>query len=221
MKLLALLLLLAAPAAAPTATSSSVGYRLVLTDGQELRLQAAPKWVFGKAFVRLRDGRSRELRWQEVDHERTKALNPRSAGQKPAAKTTWTEEDLARLRGQRLNMVGGPEPAEAAEPGRPTELVVAEAPKRSEGYWRSRATPLRENIAALEARIKALDRARDQWESFALGTGGDYDSAAAQELGRIRRARQAAESELSTARSNWSRLEEDARKSGALPGWLR
>lgn len=218
--LLLALLLLAPSSEAPGRPSGDEirpPWVLVLSDGRRLPLREEPKWVFGRASVRDAAGRLLELEWKQVDHEATRKANPRSAASEPdGLPRVWDEEALRALRGRRLNVVdnGGaaPELAQSA-PG--------EAGALSEADWRARASALSERIRRLEAELAYLERARGSWEAFALGTGGDYDAAAASELGEIRRARQARQDALSEAKSDWARLQEEARRSRVPPGWLR
>ena len=194
---------------------------LVLADGRRLPLLEAPRWAFGRASVSDALGRRFVLAWAEVDHEATRRANP--PVDKPDDKV-WTNRDLEDLRGERLNVLGGvPEPSSTGGGARPATPapVLANPQAGTEAQWSGRATPLREQIQGLEAQLAALERARDSWEAFTLGTGGDYEAAAASELGKIRRAREAAETRLRSARADWAALEEEARKAGALPGWLR
>lgn len=203
--------------ASPVAEGPRPPYRLVLLDGSSLMLRETPRWAFGRASVIGASGRRITLQWKQVDHEATRKANPAPP---PAPGRTWTEKDLARLRGERLNVTGAPSyPDEPAGQDGQTTTRPKKRPA-GEAAWRARAEPLRTEIAQLEAQLESLERAKDQWEAFTLGTG-DYQRQAAHELGNIRRARKAAEARLKQARGRWSRLEEEARTTNTPPGWLR
>ena len=205
------------PAPAPRVRAP---YVLVLSDGSRLPLRDEPKWVFGRASVADAAGRRLELKWSQVDHEATRRANPRRAEEPDGLPEVWDEAALRRLQGRRLNVVDNGGPAGGSAQTAPASSTRAKA-GASEADWRARAGDLRGRIARLEAELEYLDRVKSSWESFALGTGGDYNAAAASKLGEVRRARQSREEALGRARSEWEAAQDEARRSNVPPGWLR
>jgi hypothetical protein len=126
---------------------------------------------------------------------------------------------------------------------RPSAQAPSTSQNRGESYWRSRATQARARVAAAEKKLEEAERAPGAGGPLPLG---DYkvnckpgrlllsdgtlgpvtnNCKAAQALGDARRrshARvEAARRELEQARKALAALKEQARRAGALPGWLR
>ena len=144
----------------------------------------------------------------------------------PAAKT-YTNEDLKRL----TPMPGGeaPKPADPAKPedaAKPTEVkpeaAVAGTPAKDEKYWRGRITAAKEDIRrnemfrdALQTRINALSAdfaGRD--DPFQRAKIADDRQKAIAEMARVTE-------EIGKATKNVADIEEEARRAGVPPGWLR
>ena len=85
----------------------------------------------------------------------------------------------------------------------------------------ARATALRNQIEKLQAQLAYLERVKQSWESYALGTLGENDGLAASKLGEVRRSTQQFESSLASAQAQWRQLEDQARQQQVPPGWLR
>jgi hypothetical protein len=150
----------------------------------------------------------------------------------PAAKT-YTNEDLKRL----TPMPGGEAPAPAdpaksgdpAKPGdsaKPTEVkpdaAVAGTPAKDEKFWRGRITAAKEDIRrnemfrdALQTRINALSAdfaGRD--DPFQRAKIADDRQKAIAEMARVTE-------EIAKATKGVADIEEEARRAGVPPGWLR
>jgi hypothetical protein len=134
----------------------------------------------------------------------------------------YTEDDLARANGW-VSQPGGPlyeEWLKTSMPGNPG--------RQSEAAWRRRAAQLRENVAQTDARLKAAES-----EAAAVGPvgakrqalehrGGGYGTAAADaELARAQRKVEAARASSDQARKALEGLDDEARRKGAQPGWVR
>ena len=159
----------------------------------------------------------------------------------PAAKT-YTNEDLKRLRpmpgGETSPKAGDAEkpgdpakPADPAKPGesvKPTE-VKSDAPvtvvmdgAKDEKYWRGRINAVREDIRrneafrdALQSRINALTAdfaGRD--DPMQRAKIGDDRQKALAELARVNE-------EIVNGTKAIADIEEEARRAGVPPGWLR
>lgn len=133
----------------------------------------------------------------------------------------YTNDDLARVSPRRTEtgVASVPATLPAASPPRPELLDET----KTEGYWRARARrlqerlePLRDQLGDLRVRLaekrrssRARPPARSPARSRPQDDAGDarLESQIARLEARIREAE--------------SRLEDDARRAGALPGWLR
>lgn len=105
----------------------------------------------------------------------------------------------------------------------PTVGAVTDLQGRTEKDWRERVSGLRTKAAAAEAEVKRLEEETRRLENdFFAWSDGNYRD------GVIKPAWDKAKGELRTARENLdgvnqelADLDEEARKSGAPPGWLR
>jgi hypothetical protein len=133
-----------------------------------------------------------------------------------------TETELAASKGELATVLSGPagRPAARASGGAPPRTPAAggSGSDDREEYWRSRMGEARARLAAAEARYETLDRA------IRLGQPGIYDSNGrrrAYSLQSLKAMADEAQAEVEEARRAMARLEDDARRAGALPGWLR
>jgi hypothetical protein len=83
-------------------------------------------------------------------------------------------------------------------------------PVKDEDYWRSRMKEARARVARLRQRVKALDKDVRQ----TAGSTSLAQRSRVEELARLR-------AELAAEERAIGEIEEEARKAGALPGWLR
>lgn len=116
------------------------------------------------------------------------------------------------------------------QPPRPQKLLEAPppapAPDPDEASWRARARTHEENIrraqeelALLETRANEL---RDQIHSFvSLGYRPGQFTYQTTQLARALEQIPYAKLEVTRAERAWQEFQEDARKAGVLPGWLR
>lgn len=116
---------------------------------------------------------------------------------------------------------GAPRIQGSSEEPRAGESDDAAARAREERSWRQRAQASRAAIAAAEKELAAAEKAK-----AALGIGPQVDDEMLRRAyaDRVREADQRvsrAQSAVANAKTNQANLEEDARRSGALPGWLR
>ena len=98
-----------------------------------------------------------------------------------------------------------PEPAGIAPTASPSGPVV-----KDEAYWRSRMKEAREKAAKLKQQVEELDTAARQYS-------GSTTIAQRSRLERLAKLRE----ELAAAEKAIGDTEEEARRAGALPGWLR
>jgi hypothetical protein len=168
------------------------------------------------------------------EQERRKAAAP--------ATKTYTNEDLKKLppssddaaKTADAVKAGDAKAAEAlkaggeAKPGdaKPTDVkpdaVVPETPAKDEKFWRARITAVKEDIRrnemfrdALQTRINALSNdfaARD--DPYQRAQIADDRQKALAELNRVTQ-------DIEKAHKSVADIEEEARKAGVPPGWIR
>jgi hypothetical protein len=90
--------------------------------------------------------------------------------------------------------------------------------KRNEAEWRSRATEARARIAEARERVQFF-------EELFLGPNERYVDAhgntVIDSLEQLQRMTGEAKEELAAAEAHWKRMQDDARRAGIPPGWLR
>jgi len=144
-------------------------------------------------------------------------------GQSGGAEGAGTPGSMGSIDGSSIRA-----PGSSAESGSKSRSGVSDdsaARARQERSWRSRAESARAAIAAAEKELAAAEKAK---ASIGLEPSGNdtvnpaairnkWRSSLQEAEQRVKRA----QSGLESAKRNLDRLEEDARRQGALPGWLR
>ncbi|MFN2443933.1 MAG: hypothetical protein ABR517_14760 [Thermoanaerobaculia bacterium] len=160
--------------------------------------------------------------------------SPETAAEPPARREIRvSEEEKRRLLEELSRNRGGkaaPVPKSLTPEGLEEELERSarkrEADEVQAERWRERArarrealTMARENLAALQARERRL---QDEILTLSsMGYGGDQMSAQILQLELARSQMDGAREAIGAAERAWADLQEDARRAGALPGWLR
>lgn len=197
-------------------STSLADYKVVLKDGKVLDARTKPVSMEGHYRFTDIHNQFHSIPLQLVDLTATQSLNAREES-KSRTSRVLTNEDLATGKepGSRpVNTVGPPSKPDAKNPG-----VATTGPKKNEAYWRGRAKQIRDEIESVDKQIKALNEKTQSGKGDGIKIGFDtYNSVIyadfenqAKELERRKEKLQ----KMMTA------LEEEARKSGALPGWLR
>jgi hypothetical protein len=147
-----------------------------------------------------------------------------------APSRTLTDEDLASNKGTLANSTEtAPAPPEDGEDGEasvgeafpvPTSLRLPEGPQTANGeeYWRGRVAQARGRIAEARMRHESLQR------QIRFGQPELHDRNGQRVIYSIHQMKQradAAEAELRSAEAALEDLFVEARRAGALPGWLR
>lgn len=134
-----------------------------------------------------------------------------AAAEKPTPRV-YTNEDLARVSPRRgetgvlSRPISGPTPAVR-------ERAQGVARTRGEDYWQREADKVRERVRPLERRAAGLRRSIDErWRLPGVAPTTDP------KLIEWRRELRETEADIRELRD---RLEERARRDGAMPGWLR
>ncbi|MBK9966118.1 MAG: hypothetical protein IPP07_14890 [Holophagales bacterium] len=229
------------PAAHPPAGRSWI---VVQTDGTRLKFEAAPESRSGKLVGRLQgSGTFVSIPVARVDASATERANaPGAVAPTPPPRPAATPRPFAiPPLGDRVRMKTSPEDArrilegakagtpEASPPAGTTPSPSAAAEERpptdnhgrGETYWRERAEATRgvfdeaeRNLAAAENQLKAAE------QSF-LGVGEAERNTYIVRVIEMRAVAEKARAEHTSAKGRWEALQEEARKAGAFPGWLR
>jgi hypothetical protein len=182
----------------------------------------------------LGDVAKKEQEKQEKKKKKEKEKEKEKSGKPPAPVKTYTDEDLKKARESESGAVtvlpengnleagsasSGDDEAVSGEEGRP-----AGGRKRTETYWRERATRARSAVEEADAKVKDL-------EGRIAALRNDMNPVNTQDPNRLqsrdRELQQAIDAldgarlSADAARKALADLEEEARRAGALPGWLR
>jgi hypothetical protein len=150
----------------------------------------------------------------------------------PPATKTYTNDDLNKLPPAPGEGAAKPAPTPAADAGKPGEAskpmalkpdpAVPSEPPKDEKYWHDRITAVREDIRRNEAFKSAL---QTQINALSADFAGRDDPA---QRAKIADDRQKALAEMARltldidkANKTIADIEEEARKAGVPPGWLR
>jgi hypothetical protein len=191
-------------------------YKVILKDGRVLDARTKPVSMEGHYRFTDIDNQFHSIPLQLVDLPATQSLNARGES-KSRASRVLTNEDLAIEKQsvtRPLNTVGP-----SSKPDAKNSSAATTGPKKDEAYWRGRAKQIRDEIASVDKQIKALNEKTKAGKGDGIKIGFDtYNSviyadfeSQAKELERRKEKLQ----------KMMAALEEEARKNGALPGWLR
>lgn len=139
--------------------------------------------------------------------------SPKPAGSAPASART-TPQVSSLVPGA---PTAGPAAAAAPTPGPPPMSTAQEA------EWRDRAHRARQRVVDLRAQVTSLDADTKQLENdFYRWDDGQYrDRVIKPAWDKKREELETAKRQLTAAEADLADLPEQARKAGALPGWLR
>jgi hypothetical protein len=145
--------------------------------------------------------------------------------EKTKPKKVYTEEDLAGMRGNGVSVVGDEKPAGAGgaaakKTDGTTKNRVAAMSGQDEEYWRGKARPLLDEIAATEQQIAKM---KDDIKKYGAG-GFDVTTGMKNNVAYIEdRNGQVKELEKRKAdlEKKLDQLAEQGRKAGADPAWFR
>jgi len=166
--------------------------------------------------------------------KREEEKKKKKAGKPPAPVKVYTEDDLKKARETEsgaVTVLPGNGNLEAAPAASSDDDEVASGEgrtgggrKRNEAYWRNRATQLRQaaeeadnKVKELEARIAALRNDMSPTNVLDPNRLQSRDRALREAMDSLDATRRAAE----TARKALADLEEEARRAGVPPGWVR
>jgi hypothetical protein len=147
------------------------------------------------------------------ERERRAKLEQAGASAQPIS-----EKDLAASKGRTANDPGeSPSPSASARPAGEAGGARGAAPG-AEDYWRRRVGQARDRVAEAQARHDAMQRMVHLGQPAMYDEGGRQVMYSAQQL---KQRADEAQAELAEAQKALDDLLEEARRAGALPGWLR
>jgi hypothetical protein len=104
-------------------------------------------------------------------------------------------------------------------------MVSSEGAGQDETYWRNRAEPLRQRLQYSTDRLNSakaqLERAKNEGGLYVPPTANGRTSSVQAERMRLSSRVQELEAEVRRDREAWTNFEAEARRAGAMPGWLR
>ena len=122
-----------------------------------------------------------------------------------------------------------PPAADSAEPAHPASPPPVEMPKildlqgHDEGYWKAKAAATRDAVVHAQETLAAAEaeEKREENDFYAWDDGQYRDSVIKPAWDRSKEETARAQEALVTAQKSADELEDDARKAGAYPGWIR
>ena len=185
------------------------GYKVALKDGRVLEARTKPISMEGHYRFTDSNNQFQSISIQLVDLIATQSVNAKTEP-KPVPTRVLTNEDIKKQT-RPVNTVGTGSKPETKNP--------SSADKKSEAYWRGRAKQIRDEIESVDKKIKALNEKTQTGKSDGIKIGFEtYNSVIYADLEsqvkELERQKEKLQKMMTT-------LEEEARKSGALPGWLR
>lgn len=114
-------------------------------------------------------------------------------------------------------------PSAAPPPAQVTAAAPVDLNGNGEAYWRARAAQLREALAQARQTLEAaqLEEKREENDFYSWDDGQYRDNVIKPAWDRSKEETTKAQETLVTAQKSVDELEDDARKAGAYPGWIR
>jgi hypothetical protein len=146
---------------------------------------------------------------------------------KVEAKKTLTNQDIDEIRTKQLGIESAPVPAGEGEPSEDTKEGKKEKkevdPTQTEEYWRARKQETDQRVQEAQSKVQQL---QNEINNLTTAFYAESDGVAQRPLiesERIERLKELEEAkrELENAREESTGLEDEARRAGALPGWVR
>ncbi|HEV7242991.1 MAG TPA: hypothetical protein VGQ36_27440 [Thermoanaerobaculia bacterium] len=192
---------------------------LVLRSGDRIAVEGTPReadgvYTFRSGGLLYSLPASEVLRIEDV---------PTAVKEKPTKKLRVSEEERKRLLEELEKNHGGQPPQPLKVPDAPP---TAPASDPDEAQWRARARAHEENVRRAQEELvlleKRVEELRAQILSFtSLGYQPRQFTYQTTQLARTLEQIPYAKLEVTRAERVWQEFQEDARKAGVLPGWLR
>ena len=194
-------------------------YKVVLKDGKVIEAKSKPVSIEGNFRFTDTQGQFHAIPVALINLTVTEASN-RSDVQTPKTTKALTNEDLAKGASTSLQTEGQQQQSNPAE-GKSVSKAepVSSRLKKGEAHWRSQAKKIRDQMAIVDNEIKSLNEKTKSGKSdgikYGLDTYNQYIMAGfGDQMKELEKERERLQKIMTT-------LEEEARKAGALPGWLR
>ena len=240
----ALLGLAAAATPAPAAALPAGPWVVVQTDGARVRFAAPPVLRAGRWIGRMQGtGTLVSIPASRVDDRATRRANdPGAQAAKPApravptprpyetpplgerAKLKTSGEEASRILEGARKGTPAPRPSISAAPEEgtpPADDVPVDRHGRGEAWWRERGSAVREEIEEADRSLAEAQARLEAAESDYLGPSEGERNSWSLRVQAERDRVEAARREQRRAAAAWDDLQEEARKAGAFPGWLR
>lgn len=135
---------------------------------------------------------------------------------------SYTEDDLAGLKGTGISVVGQETSAEAKEKEADAQPEAAEAadPGKGEAYWRGKARKILDQIAAVDREIAKVKEDIKKSGSITWDTTSGLKDAVIYYEDRNAKVK-ALEKRKEDLQKQMEQLMEEGRRAGADPGWFR
>lgn len=178
---------------------------------------------------------------KKEEEKKEEEKNKKEEKKEKKLKRVWTDADLKEIRKERLNITEvSPEPDEKDKKKKekkkitaPPDLVIDKIkgeksdPKKTEKYWRDRKKALVDKIKKNELEIERLEKRIPELRSKLEGAHFDSPdrhserAVLIEELENSKKKLQSYKMGLERLKQELEDLYDEARKAGALPGWLR
>jgi hypothetical protein len=145
---------------------------------------------------------------------------------KVEAKKTLTNQDIDEIRTKQLGIEAAAAPGDEATEEKETETSKDKKevdPTQTEEYWRSRKEETDQRVDEAQSKVQQL---QNEINNLTTAFYAESDGVAqrplieSERIERIKELEQAKQ-DLENAREEAANLEDEARKAGALPGWVR
>lgn len=158
----------------------------------------------------------------------TPSASPSNAAKAPSAAPKQIVIDNAMVKSsspEKDKTAKSPPPRESAAPSAAPVIVSApvDLNGHDEAYWKQRASSVRQRAAEAQRLLEAArqEEKREETDFYAWDDGQYRDNVIKPAWDKAREETARAEQELKAAQLELENLEDDARKAGAMPGWIR
>ena len=173
---------------------------------------------------------------KKEEEKKEEEKNKKEEKKEKKVKRVWTDKDLIEIRKKRVNITEvPPEPdekdkkkKEKTKIANPPDLVIDKSkgekpdPKKTEKYWRGRKKALVDKINSNEQALKDMQAKLFQLQNQLNGT--DIYSERARLINEIEETKKNLQNYkmgLERMKRELEDLYDEARRAGALPGWMR
>jgi len=158
---------------------------------------------------------------QSSDSSTPATDKPKDSTTTAPAKKVYTNDDLRSMHGDNLSVVGN-SPQQQKKPATNNGANnSAKNDERQQAQWHNRAQKLRDQLAEVDRQIAQLNANLPANTSSLSTSSGSSQSAVGSLYGPAAARLQNLQNRKATIEQQMEQLEEEARKAGIPPGWLR